>query len=430
MIVEELTQVLGLEIDGEDDLNRFRGSIGGAVGKLGALVAASFAAAKAVSSLLDAAGDVTDASRFARSIDVGFESLQRLEFAAKQNGVEFGALRGALVGLRSAAQGAFAGLDAGAADSFARLGVDIRRANGELKTADELLLAISDRLASSEVPALDQSIAESLGLGPEFNLLLRLGSDGIRRLGDEAQATGAILGTEASRQAETYQKRVDALNTAVRALVFEVGTPLLDWLTSVADASLGFLRSEDGRLLGDVVARFASDLGELLGGPIELLGKLSDALERVGVSAKTQGIVALLAVGSRVVAALSPATKAIAAFLLAAEDLNAFLDGKDGTVIGRVLDANGFGPVSIADRISAFSKSGNVTDLHLFPGIGSSPSLPGTTAKRIVEAPVTVNVDARITGVQNADEVVRRVSELTADAIRDARDELDSRVLR
>ena len=99
MIVEELVTTLGLDID-SGGLDNFRSSIVGTTLKIGALVGVTFTAAAAISSLLDAAAETTNAARFARSMDVGFESLQRLEFAAKQSGTSVGALRGALGGLR------------------------------------------------------------------------------------------------------------------------------------------------------------------------------------------------------------------------------------------------------------------------------------------------------------------------------------------
>ena len=435
MIIDELTQVFGFDID-DSDVKKFKSTIAATTAKFAAFTAGAVVAATAVSSLLSAASETAGASRFAKSIDVAFDALQRLEFAGKDVGVAVGSVRSALDGLRRAARGAATGLDEGAIASFAHLRVNVRDASGELKSADRLLLEIADSVANAANPELAFQLAEQLGLGTDLNLLLRLGADGIRGLGNEAERLGLILSNDAAKSSEEFAKKMDRLRSSGRALLVTVGLPLVEWINSLVGRFQAFRQTDAGQAviagLGTALGALGTTLALVLE-PFKILAALWEEFPGIALLAAP----ALWAIVSPLLAAAAPiiaTTAALAAMLAALNDIRVFFQGGE-SLIGKGLEALGFDQGSIregirggflnkVDQANAFF--GSIADIGVGRSLSSGlipQTIPAVASAGGAPAPAggTFNqtVDIRVSGADNPGVVAQRVKRALQDQSRE-----------
>ena len=419
MIVDELVTVLGLEIK-DDGLPAFRSSLTSTIGKFGAVVAGAISASAAISAFLNTAASTNASAKFARSIDIGFEALQRMEFAAKRMGIEAGTLDGVLAGLRSSARGAFFGENDAAADIFGKIGVSITDLDGKVKGAEQLLLDLADAVTNAQNPDQILSFVEALGLGPQFEQFLRLGSSGIRALGDEAEATGAIMSEETARAAERFQESIDSLGASLSTFLFEQGTPLLEWATDASQALLDFSRSPAFDELKTSLEGISSEIE----GVIELNRRFFESLkfdvpDGVFSDLSLTGVAGFLAKRNPLVAAAIATPLAIA-------DFQKFREGEEDTFFGSIpgglknklveqpLDLLEFLSSSLGDVLGPLAR-GAINPLGL---PGDSPfGFPDP-----LSGPVRIDIqnENHFQGISDPREAVRLLEEIDADSLLDA----------
>ncbi|MEZ4330428.1 MAG: hypothetical protein R3F35_01645 [Myxococcota bacterium] len=356
MILDELTQVLGFEVR-DSGLRRFQSNLVGTVGKMAALAAGATVVVGAIRSVLDAASETAGVSRFARSIDLSYQSLQRLEFAAADVGVSVDSLRGALANLRQTSLALYSGLgDSGALAAFAHLGIDIRNARGELKGADQLFLEIARGVGRSSNPELAKTLAEQIGLGTELNLLLRLGSDGINSLGDEAERLGIVLGKDAATASERFESRLSRLKRTGSALLVDVGLPLVEWVTGLVEGFQRFQKSKEGRVALDLMRSTVSGLLEVLklfAEPFKAFFALWERFGPVAVAALAP-LWPLIRPILKIVNPFAKAKLAVLGLLAALQDLRVFITKSGRSLIGDVLNDLGIGEDVARGRAARF----------------------------------------------------------------------------
>lgn len=438
-VLDELVQTLGFDID-DGGLKQFQSTIAATTLKMGALAAGAFTVVGAIRAVLDAASDTAGSSRFARSIDVAFESLQRLEFAATDVGVSAGTLRGALSGLRQTTLALASGLGSeGALAAFAHLGISIRDANGNLKTADALLLEIADRVKNSNNPALAQTLAEQLGLGTELTNLLRLGADGIRGLGNEAQRMGIILGTDAAKASEEFDSKLMQLKKTGRSLLVDVGLPIVEWTRDLIDGFLGFTKTKDGRLAIDLMKGTVSGLLEvikLFGEPFRAFFALWERFGPVAVAA----LAPIVPFVTPLLKLINPFTKlrlAALGALAAMRELRVFMSDSGTSIFHRIFDDLGIGsgrarsailgfPRAVGDFFSEldpgqiFGPVGSgLVALDRFPLLPGIPSAYGTAPTSDAASSFHQNVTVMINGADNPAAVAERVKKVLKDEVRE-----------
>jgi hypothetical protein len=423
-VIDELVSVLGLEIK-DDGLANFNADITASVGKLGAVVAGAFSAAKAISAFLGAVSDTAASSKFARNIDIGFESLQRLEFAAKQNGISVGALDAQLANLRQTARGALFTGSEGASEAFAAIGVSITDANGKLKDTRQLLLDVADAivLAPNQQQAL--SFAERLGFGAEFETLLKSGSAGIIALEQEAQRLGLVIDPGQAAAAEQFRESLDALGQTLNSLLITEGQGLLNWLNDTAAAMLTFAKSP---AFDDLKAQVRG-----IGTEIETVIALNkEFFSAFGIGVSDNGVRDLgLASIAGIAARTHPAIAVGVGLPLAIADFQKTLQGDDDTFFATA-------PAGLynkfieqpADFLAAIS-SGFLDSFGGIAGRIADPyqlgSPPGSGSG---DAPinVTLNNENHFNGQAPAGDVVRALGDFDRDSILQAAEAMRSKV--
>jgi uncharacterized protein YukE len=390
--VRELITIFGFKPD-EESLDRIEGIIGGL--KNGLLAVAAGAAAGAASiygiaSSVAAFGDTT--IKTAQRIGLTAESLQQLDFALNISGTSMQEQRASFVRLARSANEAAQGVET-YTDIYDRLGVNVRDANGDMRSTEDLILALSDSFAGMPDGIEKTATAQELfgRSGTRMLQFLNLGSDGIRELMDEASALGGVMSTEAAKKAEVFNDTVHRLRTAVGGLKTALGVELIPAVTEIVQSVLdwtvanrellnqnlktAFLAVADAvRLFGRVVLRLLGAMDWLIqraGGLRQVVDGLAFSLAVLAVRAILFSLVPALAAWvtglATAVSALTLATiktwalnaavaampLAISAFIvligIAADDFARFVDGQD-SLIGRLVNRYG----DAADEMGGF----------------------------------------------------------------------------
>lgn len=228
--------------------------------RTGAMVALS---KKLTTLIAQTAAYGAETDRLAKKLGVGAESLQKLQYAASQTGVSNDDLAGGLGDVARKISELAAGTTEGAA-RLALLGVRIDDLRG--KRPDEAFAILADRLNAIKDPAYRSAAAiEIFGASADKMMqLVKLGSEGLNKLGQEANSFGLILDQGVLDKATKANKELAILGkvaqnagigitadllpaiTAFRELVtnpaFQKGvSSLTEWINAVAERlAIGF----------------------------------------------------------------------------------------------------------------------------------------------------------------------------------------------
>ena len=183
-----------------------------AIGAIGAAVTGAIAAIKKLSEItLQAASDADELITKSMTSGVGTDTLQKWQYASELIDVSVDTMTGSLTKLTKSMSSAKDGNKA-AAEAFAELGVSITDSDGHLRDSEAVFYDVIDALGQMENDTERDAMAmEILGKSAqELNPLILQGSDALRQLGEEAEATGYVLDeSQVKKLAEvddSYQK--------------------------------------------------------------------------------------------------------------------------------------------------------------------------------------------------------------------------------
>lgn len=348
--VDELITILGLKADPKaaGEAESFGKLIGGVTKAAIAAGAALAAAAGAVSAYaIRQAGAIDAAGKFADSIGVSYENLQKLEFAQQRAGGTTEELRGDLDKLTKTMSSPVPGEFN---QTFYQLGIRARNASGELRSADDVLLDIAKKFEGMSKQRQVQ-FAEKLGISPGTLKLIQQGRGGIEDLREEAVRLGLVLDENAKEKAARFQDSllnsrsvVDALGKSIAIGLLPAMADSLDTFTDWIGANREFISSAitqvvegvaDGfSMFGDAVS-YVFGLVESFLGPIDGLITGLDATQAIALTVA----IALGAVAASVIAATWPflaIAAAIGAIILILDDLYSAFTGGDSVIGGWV----------------------------------------------------------------------------------------------
>lgn len=268
-----LSTLTGAAKQGVDDLAARSGVAGQALSQFGAtgVVVAGILGGLAVALVktreaMQFAADLTDT---ADRIGVGVEALQRWRFAAEEAGVSVESFQSNLEKLNGMVGAFKAGIGDGRLKPiFEELGIT-KAQLANVENAEQMMMLLADTLGQVKDRAVQVRLAR--GLGVEDSLpILRLGSDRVRELGDEAERLGLVVGKDvvkalddADRKLEIAQQRID---TSMRLAVAGLADDFASLVTSIANVVqwLGRLNSikieNPGAQAGRGLNRFIRDL--------------------------------------------------------------------------------------------------------------------------------------------------------------------------
>jgi hypothetical protein len=297
-------------------------SAGAAAGKMGklnvAMAAIAAAAVVAGKKLLDLANETAaygdNVAKTSTRIGVTVEEFQRLDHALKISGSSMDEQKGSFIRLARVADDANTGLKT-AKDAFDRLGVSVTDADGVLKNQPQLLADVSDAFAAMANGTEKTALAAELfgRKGTDMLQFLNLGSEGMRKLGDEAESLGAVMSGPAAKAAEEYTDSVTRLEAAWDGLKRALGSEVMPMIQRVIDFLTRSIKPADHatdriRNYGDVVRRESKATADQI---VRDSKRMAQAFEVQGKSAQGSMVAQALAAQAQAQAsAMQAAVKA------------------------------------------------------------------------------------------------------------------------
>jgi hypothetical protein len=216
--------------------------MGGELREFGELLLGAFA----VERIADFVDEITEAGakieHLSQEVGMPAAEISRLGFAAKAMGVDIDET-GAMMARLAKASIEGAGGTSVYAKAFEDLGVNVRNADGSMKSSGEILNAIADAFArSADGPAKTALAMQLMGrAGAEMIPLLNQGSAGLKAMADQADATGSVISGPMAEGMERTSIETATMKAAFSGLentLYEAFKPALDDLiTGVTGAT-------------------------------------------------------------------------------------------------------------------------------------------------------------------------------------------------
>lgn len=213
-------------------------AIGGSIGATGAV-----AALTAITKQVIDAGDAL--SKLSQKTGVSVEDLGKLQYAADLSGVSTEQLGKGMTKLAVEIAAAGAGSEK-SGKLFASLGIGLRTADGRLRSTGDVLADLADRFQAMPDGVGKTALAvdifgEKLGAG--MIPLLNAGRDGLKAMGDEAEALGAVIGTKLAKDAEAFNDNLSRLQKASTTSGIAIGNTLIPALNDLLKLFIDFQSS-------------------------------------------------------------------------------------------------------------------------------------------------------------------------------------------
>lgn len=143
---------------------------------------------------------------------LSIKTLQELKYHAGQVGVEFDSIKDPILRLSKNIGDAASGSKE-ISGAFQKLGIDIKDANGNLKSSSELFPIIIGQLARVENETMRNSIAADL-FGKGFGTIIPIideGAEGLKKYAAEAHAAGLVMSDEDIKAADDFGDAMEKL---------------------------------------------------------------------------------------------------------------------------------------------------------------------------------------------------------------------------
>jgi phage-related minor tail protein len=184
--------------------------------------------------------DLADATgKMAQKIGLSVEELSKLQYAAKLADVDAQQLQGGLVrlskGMIEAANGT-----GQARNAFAAMGIVVKNTDGTIKSSGQVLNEVANKFAGYEDSATKTALAVQLfgRAGADLIPLLNAGADGIKEAGDELERFGAVISTNAAKNAELFNDNLTRLSTVGSAFGKSIANDIIPYLNQLASEFL------------------------------------------------------------------------------------------------------------------------------------------------------------------------------------------------
>lgn len=310
-----------------------------------AATATGTAIALTIKSVSDGAVELTNLSK---TTGIATKTLQEYKYAAESVGVSSDAVTSDLQMLIETMSSPIPGEFN---EALFMMGIGIRDASGQMKSADALLGDIADKLnGMNEQKALQW--ANRLGLSNDTLVLIKQGRLGLEQLRKEANALGAVIPEESLKRGAEFKKSLNALEFAFkgvgRTVALSVAPGLTDVVTSMKDWIVA-----NSQILKQGIEKTVKGLGDGLTGTTDILSRfikyikeflpdLGEFNEKIDLSSLVSGtlrgaLLGLLVIFTPMVAKLALIGTAFTVAALAIEDFVIWcMNGE--SALGKLID--------------------------------------------------------------------------------------------
>ncbi len=201
----------------------------------GGLATAAGILKSSVSSMVNYGAAVDDTSR---SLGIASEALQSFRYAAELGGSSTEELDGAVAMLNKNMGNVAAGKNKDLAGLMEHLGISMKDANGQMKTAAELMPEIADAIKNQTNATQRAYIATQFFGKSGQNLIKTLseGSEGLEAARKEAEKFGLILSEQDVKAAAEFGDSMTRTQMAVQGVQNTIGSKLLPVLQPMLDS--------------------------------------------------------------------------------------------------------------------------------------------------------------------------------------------------
>lgn len=291
--LQEFFVALGFEVDtkGLDKFEQQTSQVRDTVLSAGKVIGL---AALAVGAFVTKIGrSIDDLNDFAEAEQIGVEALQEFGYAAKLSGSDMGAVKSSISAVNKVVGEAVLGVGRGAM-IFQKLGMSAKNADGTVKSFDEILAEVSDRMQGmSRQEAI--ALAEKLGINRTLIPMLLKGRDHIAALREEARAFGIVTEADAEK-AGLFADSMDRTLHMLGGLADQIGLNLMPAMTDMLDSFRAWAK-ENKEVIKSRVTQFIQVFNTVLGTMWDWLVRIANGLSNVvsWLTTTTGGIITLVA---------------------------------------------------------------------------------------------------------------------------------------
>lgn len=213
---------------------------------------------------IDAADNL---GKMAQKVGVSVESLSALEYAGKLSDVSLEQLGAGLKKLSVNLNEVATNADGDAAAAFRAIGVSVKDAAGNLRSADDVFADVAEAFAGMKDGAGKTALAVQIfgKAGADLIPLLNAGAKGLAEMRGEAEALGLVFTGDMAKQAEAFNDNLTRLSESTRGFGNELAGIVLPTLSQLAQEFVNSAREGTG---------FASILGAGLKTGLETIAVL------------------------------------------------------------------------------------------------------------------------------------------------------------
>lgn len=214
-----------------------------------------------------------------QKLGVSTEQLSKWAYAANLSGTDIDTVARS-VNLLSKNLAAAADPTSKMGELFAALGVQVKDAAGNLRSADDVLPELADRFKALDNQTTETALAMQLfgKSGAELLEFLNRGSDGINALGDELDTLGGVISTDTAAAAAQFKDELDKLKIAGQGLGLEIAARLLPSLTDSAVKLRELVKD------GDLAANMVTVLSTAMKSGVFILDQYNNAVARASIA--------------------------------------------------------------------------------------------------------------------------------------------------
>ena len=268
--------------------------LGGLATSFTIMATAAGAAVTAIAKMtFDSGKWADDLNTLSKQTGISTEDLQKYQYAAERIDVPIETLTGSMSKLtRSMGQAQKGTGNAG--DAFAKLGVDITDAQGNLRDNEAVFKDAINALGQIENETERDAVAMDIfgKSAQDLNPLILGGADALEELGKKAEDAGLILDQQSIDKLNGVRDSVDGLKSTAEAAghMFSVGfaepisgaintaTGYVEQLVGSFDGGFGAIGDTIGAILGDMTSKITSALPQVLELGTQIVLTLTEAL--------------------------------------------------------------------------------------------------------------------------------------------------------
>jgi hypothetical protein len=234
------------------------GAITGVVGGL-------FLLTKAGSEAADAAG------KAAQSTGLGIAEYQKLQFAFEQGDISADQFQTAMKRVNTVIDEAARGVGA-SAETFERLGINVKNADGSLRSADEIIADVADRFAKMPDGVVKSALAVELfgRAGATMIPTLNEGGAAMRALAQDAVDLGLVFTEAQAKIGDEFGDSLNEMNRAIQGVRNQVGLSFAPAFTEAFTAITELIKENKDELIAFSQV-IASDVAPLVRDVVSIL---------------------------------------------------------------------------------------------------------------------------------------------------------------